>query len=207
MTRTTRKGYAMNSEERTQLTRFLQVLGQAQAGPKDPEAEGLIRDAWSRQPDAAYLLVQRVLQLEHEVQAAQKSSFVGDANTWGRAPVAAPPPVATQQSPTQQSSTPQTPAPASPWGSGMLGNVAGAAAGVVAGSLLMRGIGGLMGRDSDAGHAITSPMLGSGGVGGAFFDTANAKVSQDEEVDGGYVEDDFDTDTDTDDGADNNDFA
>ena len=187
----------MNIEERTQVTRFLQVLGQAQAGPKDAEAEGLIRDAWSRQPDAAYLLVKRVLQLEHEIQAAQKSSFVGDANTWGRAPVASPPPLSTLQAPAQPTPTQQAPAPASTWGGGMLGNVAGAAAGVVAGSLLMRGIGGLMGHNADAGHTANAPS------GGALAETTYATVPSYEDVDGGYVEDDFDADY----SADTSDFA
>ena len=87
----------MTYEERDQLIRFLQLLVEAQAGPKDPEADRLIREAFVAQPDAAYLLVQRVMQLEHalkdasEREAARSRSFVGDANSWGRAPVASQP--------------------------------------------------------------------------------------------------------------------
>ena len=58
--------------------------------------EAMIAAACARQPDAQYLLVQRVMQLEHALkdamrEAAQpKATFVGDANAWGRAPVARP---------------------------------------------------------------------------------------------------------------------
>ncbi len=151
----------MTQEEREQLTRFLQLLGQAQAGPKDPEADAMIRDALARQPDAGYLLVQRVLQLEialrDATQAQGARSFVGDANAWGRAPAAQPPapagPVPMQASRLQAGAQPPLqPAPqpagapaASTWGSGLFGTVASTAAGVVAGSLLAQGIGSLFG--------------------------------------------------------------
>ena len=150
----------MNLEERTQLTRFLQLLAQAQTGPKDAEADAMIREACTRQPEAAYLLVQRVLQLEHEVQAAQKGSFVGDANAWGRAPVAFQPKAAEPAPMQQVPAAGAAQAPASAWGSGLLGNVAGAAAGVAAGALLMHGIGSLMGRHAESG-------LGANAAGGA----------------------------------------
>lgn len=91
----------MNLQEREQLTHFLQQLTQAQAGQKDAEAEALIRDAGARQADAAYLLVQRALQLEQALQMVQsqasklqaeleqmrsgaRSGFLDQANTWGR---------------------------------------------------------------------------------------------------------------------------
>ena len=183
----------MNLAERTQLDRFLQLLGQAQTGPRDAEAEGLIRDACLRQPDAAYLLVQRVLQLEREVQAAQKSSFIGDANAWGRAPIAFQPSTkAPEQTPVQQASAPAGAAPASAWGSGLLGNVAGAAAGVVAGSLLAHGIGSLMGHHADAGRA-SNPAEGAtlAGLGLPKVPLEDAEDA----ADGGYVADDFDAGT------------
>lgn len=53
----------MNPQERDQLILFLQQLTQAQAGQKDNEADTLIKDACARQVDAAYLLVQRAMQL------------------------------------------------------------------------------------------------------------------------------------------------
>ncbi len=178
----------MNMEERTQLTRLLQLLGQAQAGAKDPEAEGLIRDATARQPDAAYLLVQRVLQLENEIQSMQKSSFIGDPNAWGRPPVASQPAAQTNvQTPMQQAPMQQAPIPTNTWGSGLLGNVAGAAAGVVAGSLLAHGIGSLMGRNAEASHAAVPPG------GGTLVETDYAHALSKEDADGGYIADDFDT--------------
>src|SRR5471032_2915535 len=136
----------MTFEERDQLSRFLQLLTQAQAGPKDPEAEALIRDAHVRQPDAQYLLVQRVLQLEHALtDATEKPSFVGDANSWGRAPVVsrpasqpAPPPA-----PIPMQQVPAAAPQPSAWGSGLMGTLAMTAGGVVAGSLLAQGIGSL----------------------------------------------------------------
>jgi hypothetical protein len=99
----------MNSAEREQLTQFLQQLVQAQAGPKDVEAQSLIARALAQQPDAAYLLVQRALLQDAGLQVAQDritalqdevarlkqpgtpagaaGGFL-DANAWGRAPVA-----------------------------------------------------------------------------------------------------------------------
>jgi hypothetical protein len=183
----------MTFEERDQLTRFLQLLTQAQAGPKDPEAEALIRDATMRQPDAPYLLVQRVLQLEHALKdamrdamrdASQKPSFVGDANSWGRAPVASQPAPSPAPIPMQQ--VPAAAPQPSAWGSGLLGTVAMTAGGVVAGSLLAQGIGSLFGHHNNpsADHAAIPPG------GGTLVDTDYGASNQD---DGGYVADDFDT--------------
>lgn len=99
----------MNSQERDALNLFLQQLVQAQAGQKDPEAEALIISAISKQPDAAYLLVQRSMQFDILLQQAQtrmtemqaeldrlkkssdplavkpaETSFLGDIHAWGR---------------------------------------------------------------------------------------------------------------------------
>lgn len=99
----------MNPQEMQTLQSFLTQLTQAQTGVKDEQAEALIADAVRRQPDAAYLLVQRALLLDHalvsaraqiatlqsQLQAAQASqgaqgvqggahdSFLGGGNTWG----------------------------------------------------------------------------------------------------------------------------
>jgi hypothetical protein len=166
----------MTLQEKELLTRFLQQLASAQAGQKDTEAEALIRETVARQPDAAYLLVQRTLQLEHLLQASQEQvnklqseaeqarpgsgssgRFLGDPNAWGHAPVQ-PPPVqqsvaqqspAQQQQPQAQQAMPVGTARAASggsWGSGLFGNIASTAAGVVAGSFLFQGIQGLMHR-------------------------------------------------------------
>src|SRR4051812_22352137 len=95
----------MTLEERSQLNRFLNLLTQAQAGPKDAEAEALIAEAVRRQPDATYLLVQRVLQLEHALLEATKRnpSFAGapKAGGGGGAPGAPRPPQPQPQQPPQ----------------------------------------------------------------------------------------------------------
>jgi uncharacterized protein len=172
-------GY-MTLQEKELLTRFLQQLASAQAGQKDAEAETLIREGVARQPDAAYLLVQRALQLEQLLQASQEQlnkiqgeleqtragsapsgRFLGgDPNAWGRAsaqqaPAQQPAPQAQQQPLAQQplQAQPGAPsgataraAPGGSWGSGLFGNIASTAAGVVAGSFLFQGIQGLMHR-------------------------------------------------------------
>jgi hypothetical protein len=164
----------MTPQEREPLTAFLQQMTQAQAGQKDPEADALIREASSRQPDAAYLLVQRAMGLDYALQAAlaqtaklqaeldqlrsgTRSSFLDNANAWGRAmpapsptnvPLAAAAPARVAAQP-----APAAGAPASSWGSGILGTVATTAAGVVAGAFLYQGIQGLMGHHNQAANA------------------------------------------------------
>jgi hypothetical protein len=168
----------MNQQEREQLGLFLQQLSQAQAGQKDAEAEALIRDASARQPDAAYLLVQRAMQLERALRIVQaqagrlqaeleqarsgaRSGFLDQANAWGR-PAAAQAATGTVAQPQVQA--PAAPAaPAASWGSGILGNVATTAAGVVAGSFLFQGIGNLMGHHQQgAGWGAGAAQLATG---------------------------------------------
>lgn len=155
----------MNTQEREQLTHFLQQLTQAQAAQKDGEADALIREACLRQPDAAYLLVQRAMLLDHAVQDAQAQvtrlqdeltqaragnsggGFL-DANAWGNSAVTRP--ALAAQAPLYPAAPPPAAAPAaapapSAWGSGMLGNIATTAAGVVAGGFLFQGIEHLLG--------------------------------------------------------------
>lgn len=145
----------MDAQEREKLTRFLQQLTQAQVGAKDGEAEQLIEMACSRQPAAHYLLVQRSLLLEQALENAQAeitqlkavpAAPRGDAggflanNAWGNTalPAATPPPAAalSRNPPSAGSSF---------LGGGLLGTVAGTAAGVLAGSFLFQGIEHLMG--------------------------------------------------------------
>jgi hypothetical protein len=163
----------MTSQEKELLVRFLQQLAAAQPGAKDNEAEALIRDAVAWQPDAAYLLVQRAMQLEHAFEVTQAQAqklqaeldatrsgtppggFLNDSYAWGRSQASVPVrqgplgqgPAAATPAPTSVNSAAPSPvaaAPRSSWGSGMLGNVATTAAGVVAGSFLFQGIQGLM---------------------------------------------------------------
>ena len=159
----------MNLKERELLQNFLQQLEQARAGTQDAEAEGMIREASGRQPDAAYLLVQRAMGLDLALQAAQAqiaklqseldaarapapaaTGFLDSPNAWGRqaAPLSPSPQAARPFAGAVPAATPPSaaaPAAPSAWGSGILGSLATTAAGVVAGSLLYQGIQGLMG--------------------------------------------------------------
>jgi uncharacterized protein len=171
----------MTLQEKELLTRFLEQLKDARAGSKDLEAEALIKEASARQPDGAYLLVQRAIQLEQllaasqaEVQklksereaapaASRGSSFLNENYAWGRQanPGSAPIPGTRQgplASPQQVAATSAAPAQRGSWGGGLFGNIAATAAGVVAGSFLFQGIQGLMNRD-DAQTASTPNAL------------------------------------------------
>ena len=202
---------SMSPEERTQLVRFLQMLEQARCGAKDPEAQALIAQASSRQPDAAYLLVQRVLQLEVAQQADESeiarlrqqvaegstnglppSFFGATANAWGRRPepaIAGPAGAAgaAPAVPNAVAAAAPPQAPQSAWGSGLMGTVASTAAGVVAGSLLAHGIGSLF-ANRDAHHDASSAPVPPGG--GTLVETDYGAGSQGR--DDGYVADDFD---------------
>jgi len=79
----------MNAQETAQLQQFLDTLVAAKGVTKLPDADQLIRQAFARQQDAAYLLVQRCMLLEQglaqaksriaELEAPQTSSgsFLG----------------------------------------------------------------------------------------------------------------------------------
>ncbi len=157
----------MNAQERETLTRFLQGLVQARPVAKDVEAERMIRENCNYQPDASYLLVQRALVLEEALQRAQAenaglraevdrlragASRFADDNAWGSSRPA-------------HAAAPAQPTPAAmpgeaQRGSGMLGAMAGTAAGVVAGSLLFHGIEQMMssakGSGFISGHAASA---------------------------------------------------
>ena len=183
----------MNTQERDQLTTFLQQLGQARAGVKDSEAQTLIDSALLRQPDAPYLLVQRCLlqdsalqaaqaqisSLQAELQQARQGGAAGsggflDSNAWGRAPVVpsytAPPPAATP-TPGYYQPAPVAAAPSRFQAPSFLTSMATTAAGVAAGAFLFQGIDNLMGHhggiDSSSGsHALGD--LGGGSSASAF---------------------------------------
>lgn len=176
----------MSPQETQVLESFLNQLVQARAGAKDPQADALIAQALARQPDAAYLLVQRSLlldqalasakaqiaQLQNQVQAAQgsSSSFLDSANTWGNSANAAPVrpsvPASTPVAASPYAAQPQVAAaaPARPgffsggFG-GALGNIATTAAGVAGGAFLFQGIENLFHHNSGSGF-LAQPLGG-----------------------------------------------
>ena len=163
----------MTPQERDQLTQFLKQLGEARVAEKSAEADTLIREAVSKQPDAAYLLVLRamlveqalntakaqIVQLQNQLQSAQggnrNTGFLGGSNPWaqsldGVSGSAGVPGAGNYQIPRAAPGAHAAPAatsfgaPAGGAGS-FLGSVATTAAGVVAGSFLFQGIENLMG--------------------------------------------------------------
>lgn len=164
----------MSPQETLVLESFLNQLVQAKAGVKDPQAEAMIAEALARQPDAAYLLVQRALlldqalaaakaqiaQLQSQAQAAQgaSSGFLDPVNAWGNsANAAVPRPSATAATP-PYSAVPQPAAvPPSRPGflnggfGGTLGTIAATAAGVAGGAFLFQGIENLLHHNSGSG--------------------------------------------------------
>lgn len=194
----------MSPQEREQLSHFLQQLTAAKADIQDAEAAALIKEACLRQPDAAYLLVQRALMLDHALQGAQaqiarlngeleqaraagtgnRGSFLGDANYWGNVGAARSAAAPAMAAPA--AGMPAAAPAAASWGSGMLGNIATTAAGVVAGSFLFQGIEHLMGNHGSSwmpsgmpnAGALDHPALNGGGnttiTNNYFGDSADA---------------------------------
>ena len=159
------EGMKMTTQERELLEIFLQQLTHTQLAQKDLEADTLIREATTKQPDANYLLVQRAMGLDIALQASQaeaakykfeleklrnssNSSLLSNASAWGRSPTSNTAFSGKTDLPMSSQAVPQrsvtSAAPASSWGSGMLGAVATTAVGVVAGSFLYNGIQSMM---------------------------------------------------------------
>jgi hypothetical protein len=100
----------MSPQENQLLQDFLNQLVQVRGVARDPEADAMIRQAVSSQPDAAYLLVQRALlqeqalnnakaqiaALQQQVNTSQRAggnaapSFLNDASAWGNNARSAP---------------------------------------------------------------------------------------------------------------------
>lgn len=172
----------MNAQENQALQSFLTQLTQANAGAKDPQAETMIAEAVAKQPDAAYLLVQRAMlldqalasakaqiaSLQNQLQAAQgarSNSFLDAPNTWGHSAPAQPMQPAPVMAPTP-AQVPSQPIPASRpsfFSSGLggtLGNIATTAAGVAGGAFLFQGIENLFHHNSGGGF-FSQPAMGA----------------------------------------------
>lgn len=165
----------MTPDERTLLSNFLGDLAQARAAGKDAEAEGMIRQAFAANPDAAYLIVQHAILSDQALHAAQGriaelesgrgSSFLG-------------------AQPAQPQQT--TAVPTSPFSSGgglgsFLRTAGTMAAGVAAGDFLFQGLSGLFGGHRGFG-------FGGGGFGGYGPTVENVTIN--EYNDDGFRDDD-----------------
>lgn len=177
----------MSPQEQQALESFLAQLTQARATAKDPQAEARILDAVARQPDAAYLLVQRAMlldqalasaqaqiaTLQNQLQAAQagrSASFMDSANNWGSHASGAaanpgymPQPAAPAPMPPAAQPVPAQPARGGFLSGGLgstLGSIATTAAGVAGGAFLFQGIENLFHHNSGGGFFGQQPMLG-----------------------------------------------
>jgi uncharacterized protein len=192
----------MNSQERDLLTQLLKQLGEVKLTAKDAEAEALIREAVARQPDAAYLLVQRALLLEHALNTAKASNDelqaqLQNKQSGQRGGFLGNDPWAQQPSQASVSSNRQTPQPApqqqpgsSPFGGGssFLGTVATTAAGVMAGSFLFQGIENLMGHHASGfgQQAFNDPVTEPTVANNYYGDDAGRQANNDEDNSNDY---------------------
>jgi len=99
----------MTPDERQLLTRFLQDLDHARGVPKDQEADGMIRQTLSANPDAGYWLVQHAIVADQSLHAAQARIAELEGELREMSYRAAPPAAASSFLPPQ-------PSQASPWG-------------------------------------------------------------------------------------------
>lgn len=174
----------MSPSDTQMLHDFLGQLVQARGIRKDPEADALIQRAVAQQPDAAYLLVQRVLlmeqaldsakaqiaALESQLQQQQHQTSRGgflDPYSWGSRRHAS--------HPQSHHMHYQHAMPGSMGGGflrggggGLLGSIAATAAGVAAGSFLFHGLDNLFhDHDGNGGaHLLGGENLSSGDFGG-----------------------------------------
>ena len=176
----------MTPDETRLLSNFLSQLGQVSGVSKDPQAASMIAEAVTRQPDAAYLLVQRSLLQDQALAAATAriaaleaqsratpaaSSFLdAGSNAWGRGAVAAPQSAPAPQPnglPMQAVAAYAAPAPSRFFGGGgggsFLTSMAATAAGVAGGAFLFQGIESLMGHHHDGAHLMDQSQ-GFGGM-------------------------------------------
>lgn len=157
----------MTNQDITRLTLMLEQLVRVRGIEKDLQADGLIAQAVAQQPDAAYLLIQRVLLLENALdhakeqvvqqQAALQIARNSDPRTFGntfQAPAIPAQPFAA--APASASTPAAVPSGGSPW----LKNIAATAAGVAGGAFLFQGVESLFGHHGSGGNGFGTPTDG-----------------------------------------------
>jgi len=187
----------MNQQERSMIEGLFQRLQQAeaQAGPRDAEADALIRNLMARHSAAPYLLAQVVLVQEQGLQNLQArveelerslaeqpqgGGFLGGLFGGGQAqPASRPPAVPQPAASTGWSNTrfgAQGGAPAQPGaqGGGFMAGAMQTAMGVAGGVLLANAVTGLFADEAQAAEPPMEPGLGAaedeGGLFGDFGD-------------------------------------
>jgi hypothetical protein len=168
----------MNSEERRILTQFLDQLAGVKGVERDPEADKLIAEAVARQPDAAYLLVQKALlqeqaltgakarieALQGQLRQSRGAAPAARGSFLGSDPWAAPTRQAAPPAGNWPGAGPVAPGmPGMGFGGGMgsfLGTAAATAAGIAGGAFLFQGIESLLGH-----HGSGDGLLGSNDAG------------------------------------------
>ncbi len=179
----------MTPDERILLSNFLNDLAQARASGKDTEADGMIRQAFAANPDAAYLIVQHAILSDQALHAAQQR--IAELESGRGASFLGARPAQPQPSTAVPASQPWAPG-ASPFSSGgglgsFLRSAGTMAAGVAAGDFLFEGLSGLFG-----GHRGFGMGGFGGGYGGGFGGPAVENVTVNEyngdgvRNDGGY---------------------
>jgi hypothetical protein len=186
----------MTPQEESMLNDLIGRVEQTQLAEKDPEAEQLLNQRLSRNPDALYILAQTILvqkyaleqaeaQLRQTRQPAHATSFLG--NLLGRRDPAPPPPPPPPSYgvPPPPYGQPYGQPYAQPWnqppaygapppggGSSFLRSAATTAAGVAAGALAFEGVESLLhGFGHSAGFGEGSGLGSFGGGGGALGET------------------------------------
>lgn len=153
----------MTNQDLTRLTLMLEQLVRVRGIEKDHQADGLIAQAVAQQPDAAYLLTQRVLLLETALDHAKEqvaqiqSARNSDPRTFGNTfQVPATPVQPFAAAPASASTPAAVPSGGSPW----LKNIAATAAGVAGGAFLFQGVESLFGHHGSGGNGFGTPTDG-----------------------------------------------
>lgn len=172
----------MNQQEQQVLTQFLDQLTAVRSVVKDNEADAMIRAAIARQPDSAYLLVQRALLLDQalsnankriaELESQSRSNSSGggflDNSPWAQPARHEATNVYGETMPRAAAPAMQTSAPAAAatntggGASSFLASAAATAAGVAGGAFLFQGLEHMFNRDGGTNNMMSSSDPWSG---------------------------------------------